>query len=71
MFKALKFKVKSKDEVPAELRNLYVERDGSFLLDVDGALDKVTLLKRSSFVNLVMGLFHHNLSANYELHHHL
>ena len=40
---ALKFKVKSKDEVPAELVNLYVERDGAWLLDVDGAVEKSKL----------------------------
>ena len=37
---ALKFKAKSKDEIPAELQSLYVERDGAFVLDVDGAVDK-------------------------------
>ena len=26
---ALKFKLKTKDEIPAELANLYVERDGA------------------------------------------
>ncbi len=40
---ALKFKLKSKDEVPAELVNLYVERDGAWLLDVDGAVEKAKL----------------------------
>src|SRR6185295_7136755 len=30
----------SKDEIPAELQSLYVERDGAFVLDVDGAVDK-------------------------------
>ncbi len=38
---ALKFKLKSKDEIPAELVNLYVERDGAWLLDVEGAVEKV------------------------------
>ena len=37
---ALKFKCKSKEEVPAELQSLYVERDGGFVLDVEGAVDK-------------------------------
>jgi|ERR1041385_321672 hypothetical protein len=37
---ALKFKCKSKEEVPAELQSLYVERDGAFVLDVDGAVDE-------------------------------
>ena len=40
---ALKFKLKSKDEVPAELVNLYVERDGAWHLDVEGAVDKAKL----------------------------
>ena len=37
---SLKFKIKSKDEVPAELSSHYVERDGGWLLDVDGAVEK-------------------------------
>ncbi|HSU55642.1 MAG TPA: hypothetical protein VLT36_16420 [Candidatus Dormibacteraeota bacterium] len=36
----IKFKAKSKDEIPAELQSLYVERDGAFELDVDGMVDK-------------------------------
>ena len=36
---ALKFKLKSKDEIPAEFQSLYVERDGAFMLDADGAVD--------------------------------
>jgi hypothetical protein len=40
---ALKFKIKSKDEVPAEQQSLYVERDGVWLLDVEGAVDKSKL----------------------------
>ena len=36
----LKFKFKSKDEIPAEHLSFYVERDGAFLLDVEGATDK-------------------------------
>src|ERR1041385_2361896 len=37
---ALKFKYKSKDEVPVEHLSLYVERDGAFFLDAEGAVDK-------------------------------
>ncbi|HSA12569.1 MAG TPA: hypothetical protein P5205_19590 [Candidatus Paceibacterota bacterium] len=33
---ALKLKFKSKDEVPAEQQALYVEREGEWMLDVDG-----------------------------------
>ena len=40
---ALKFKYKSKDEVPAESQALYVERDGGWMLDVEGAVDKSKL----------------------------
>src|ERR1043166_4842669 len=40
---ALKFKYKAKEEVPAESQSLYVERDGGWVLDVDGAVDKAKL----------------------------
>jgi hypothetical protein len=40
---ALKFRFKSKDEVPLEQQALYVERDGAWMLDVDGAVDKSKL----------------------------
>jgi len=40
---ALKYKVKLKDEIPAEQQSLYVERDGAWTLDVDGAADKSKL----------------------------
>ena len=51
---ALKFKLKSKDEVPAELVNLYVERDGAWLLDVEGAVDPASVeeLRRASKAKL-------------------
>jgi hypothetical protein len=37
---SLKFKYKAKEEVPAEAQSLYVEREGAFVLDVEGAVDK-------------------------------
>jgi hypothetical protein len=37
---ALKFRAKTKEEIPAELQSLYLERDGGFVLDVEGAVDK-------------------------------
>ena len=37
---ALKFKYKSKEEVPAEAQAFYIEREGGFVLDVEGAVDK-------------------------------
>jgi hypothetical protein len=36
----LKFKCKSKDEVPAELLTHYAERDGAWVLDVEGTVDR-------------------------------
>ena len=40
---ALKFKFKTREEIPAEQQPLYIERDGVWLLDVDGAVDKTKL----------------------------
>jgi len=40
---ALKFKHQSKDEIPEAQRALYVERDGAWLLDVEGVADKAKL----------------------------
>ena len=37
---ALKFKFKSREEIPAEHAALYVEREGAFVLDAEGATDK-------------------------------
>ena len=37
---ALKYKVKSRDELPAEHANLYVEREGAFVLDAEGVVEK-------------------------------
>src|SRR5687768_15012963 len=39
----LKFKFKSREEIPAEHQALYVERDGAFVLDVEGAVEKTRL----------------------------
>lgn len=39
----LKFKVKTKDEIPAEHLPFYAERDGAWVLDVDGAVEKTKL----------------------------
>jgi len=36
----LKFQAKTKDEIPAEHQTLYVGREGVWILDVDGVLDK-------------------------------
>jgi hypothetical protein len=40
---ALKFKFKSKDEIPADHLPLYAEREGAWVLDVEGAVDKAKL----------------------------
>ena len=43
MTMALKFKFKTKDEIPAEHLPLYAEREGAWILDVDGAVEKTKL----------------------------
>lgn len=40
---ALKLKISSKAEIPAGLENLYVERDGAFVLDCPEAVEKTKL----------------------------
>jgi hypothetical protein len=51
---ALKFKYKTKEEVPADQAGFYTEREGAWLLDVDGAADKAKLEEfRNSNVALV------------------
>ena len=40
---ALKYKYATKQEIPAEQQSLYVERDGAWLLDTDGVVDKSKL----------------------------
>ena len=35
---ALKFKFKTREEIPAEQVSLYTERDGAWVLDVEGAV---------------------------------
>jgi len=37
---AIKFRAKTKEELPTELQSLYVERDGAFVLDVE--VDTIT-----------------------------
>ena len=50
----LKFKHASKDQIPAEHAALYVERDGAWVLDADGAVDKSKLDEfRASNVTLM------------------
>jgi hypothetical protein len=40
---ALKFKFKTREEIPAEQVSLYTEREGAWGLDVEGAIDKSRL----------------------------
>jgi septum formation inhibitor MinC len=40
---ALKYKLNSKSDVPAELQSHYIERDGAFFLDAEGVADKSKL----------------------------
>ena len=50
----LKFKLKSREEAPAEIANLYVEREGAWVLDVDGAVEKSKLDEfRNANVSLI------------------
>src|SRR5512147_830786 len=42
-FMALKYKIKSREEVPAELQSFYVEREGAFVLDAEGIVEKAKL----------------------------
>ena len=42
---ALKTKIEKKEDVPAELANFYIEKDGTFLLDIDGGIPDVQGLK--------------------------
>jgi hypothetical protein len=37
---ALKYKFKTREEIPAELQPLYVERDGAWTLDAEGIVEK-------------------------------
>jgi len=51
---ALKFKFKTKDEIPAEHLPLYAEREGAWVLDVDGAVEKSKLDEfRNTNVSLI------------------
>ncbi len=52
---ALKFKFKTKDEIPAEHLPLYAEREGAWILDVDGEVEKSKLDEfRNTNVSLLM-----------------
>ena len=56
----LKFKIKTKEEIPAEQQALYVERDGAWVLDVDGAVEKSKLDEfRATNVSLLKQLDEH------------
>jgi len=40
---ALKFKFKTRDEIPGEQQSFYVERDGAWVLDAEGVVEKTKL----------------------------
>ena len=40
---SLRFKYTSRNQVPAEHSALYIEREGAFVLDVEGAVEKTRL----------------------------
>jgi hypothetical protein len=44
--------IESREEIPAKSRSLYVERDGAFVLDVDGVADKWERLKAEVIYDL-------------------
>ena len=51
---SLKFNFKTKDEIPADHLPLYAERDGVWMLDVEGAVDKSKLDEfRSTNISLL------------------
>lgn len=51
---ALKYKIDKREEIPAELQSLYLERDGAFFLDAEGVVEKAKLDEfRSTNVTLV------------------
>jgi hypothetical protein len=51
---ALKFKFKTREEIPAEHQTLYVERDGAWHLDAEGVVEKSKLDEfRNSNVSLL------------------
>jgi hypothetical protein len=41
----IKYKVKSKEELPADYAGLYVQRDDAWVLEIEGAVDKARLDK--------------------------
>src|SRR5258706_16156278 len=51
---ALKYKFKTREEIPAELQSLYIERDGAWTLDAEGVVEKSKLDEfRTSNVTLL------------------
>ena len=39
----LKYRFKAREEIPGQHQALYVERDGAWVLDVEGAVEKTRL----------------------------
>lgn len=50
---ALKYKYPGKEQIPVELQSFYIERDGAWLLDADGVVEKFKLDEfRTNNINL-------------------
>lgn len=62
---ALKFKLKSRDEIPAAQAGLYVERDGVWFLDVDGAVER-TKLDEATTTNTALAKERDELKQRFE-----
>lgn len=62
---ALKFKIKSREEVPAAQAGLYVERDGVWFLDVEGAVDR-TKLDEATTTNTALAKERDELKQRFE-----
>jgi len=48
----LKYKFKTKDEIPAEHLPLYAEREGAWVLDVDGSVAGANAISRDTMTEL-------------------
>jgi hypothetical protein len=62
---ALKFKYASKDQIPADQSGLYVERDGAWILDAEGAVEKSKLDEFRS-TNVALAKERDELKARFE-----
>lgn len=61
----LKYKFKAREEIPAEHVNLYVERDGAFVLDAEGIVEKAKLDEFRN-TNVALAREHDELKQRFE-----